>query len=101
MRIIVSAGRGGKLYVNRRTDNAFALKRWLDPHRKGYVPLYCGGHADWPQLREEMAELRNPAMEMEQGQVKQVLEEKDALAARLKRSPDLLVALLMTFTFFE
>jgi hypothetical protein len=32
--------------------------------------------------------------------VKQVLEEKDALAARLKRSPDLLDVLFMTFTFF-
>jgi hypothetical protein len=95
------AGRGGRLYINRRTANAFALKRRLDPHREGYVPFYCGGHAEWPQLREEIAEMRNPAMEMEQGQVKQVLEEKDALAARLKRSPDLLDALLMTFTFFE
>jgi hypothetical protein len=52
-------------------------------------------------LREEIAELRDPSMEMEQGRVKQVLEEKDALAARLKRSPDPLDALLMTFTFFE
>jgi hypothetical protein len=60
-----------------------------------------GGLAEWPQLRKEMAELRNPAMELEQGQVKQVLEEKGALAARLKRSPDLLDALLMRFTFFE
>jgi hypothetical protein len=33
--------------------------------------------------------------------VKQVLEEKDALAARLKRSPDLLDVLFMTFTFLE
>jgi hypothetical protein len=65
------------------------------------VPFYCGGLAEWPQLRKEIAELRNPAMEMEQGQVKQVLEEKDALASRLKRSPDLLDALLMTFTFLS
>jgi hypothetical protein len=95
------AGRGGKLYINRRTANAFALKRRLDPHGEGYVPFYCGGLAEWPQLREEMAELRNPSMEVEEGQVKQVLEEKDALAARLKRSPDLLDALLMTFTFLQ
>jgi hypothetical protein len=40
------AGLGGRLYINRRTANAFALKRWLDPHRKGYVPFYCGGLAD-------------------------------------------------------
>jgi hypothetical protein len=63
------------------------------------VPFYGGGQVDWPQLREEIAALRNPAVEMEQGQVQQVLEEKDAPAARLKPSPDLLDALLMTFTF--
>jgi hypothetical protein len=40
-------------------------------------------------------------MENSEGQVKQVLEEKDALAARLHRSPDLLDALLMTFTYME
>jgi hypothetical protein len=95
------AGRGGKYYVNRRTANAFAIRRRLDPHREGYVPFYCGGIAEWPALREELAELRSPTMETSEGQVKQVLEEKDALAARLHRSPDLLDALLMTFTFME
>jgi hypothetical protein len=95
------AGRGGKLYVNRRTANAFALKRRLDPHREGYVPFYCGGIAQWPELRQEIAELRNPTMEIEESQVKQVLEDKDALGARLHRSPDLLDALLMTFTYSE
>jgi hypothetical protein len=95
------SGKGGKLYVNRRTANAFALKRRLDPHRKDFVPFYCGGLPEWPQLREELAELRSPAMEVEAGQVKQVLEEKDALAARLRRSPDLLDALLMSFTYSE
>ena len=59
------AGRGGRLYINRRTASAFALKWRLDPHREGYVPFFCGGRADWPQLREETAELLNPAMEME------------------------------------
>jgi hypothetical protein len=95
------AGRGGKLYVNRRTANAFLLRRRLDPHRKGYVPFYCGGLAEWPVLRQELAELRSPTMELEEGQVKQVLEDKDALAARLQRSPDLLDALVMTFTYSE
>jgi hypothetical protein len=33
------AGRGGKRYVNRRTANAFALRRRLDPHRDGFVPF--------------------------------------------------------------
>jgi hypothetical protein len=93
------AGRGGKHYINRRTANAYALKRRLDPHRDGHVPFYCGGIAEWPRLRHELAELRSPTMEMVEGQVKQVLEEKEALAARLKRSPDLLDALLMTFNF--
>jgi hypothetical protein len=95
------AGRGGKQYVNRRTANAFALRRRLDPHRSGYVPFHCGGIPEWPALRQELAELRNPTMEIEQSQVKQVLEDKDALAARLRRSPDLLDALLMTFTYTE
>ena len=40
-------------------------------------------------------------LEMEEGQVKQVIENKDALMARLHRSPDLLDALLMTFTYSE
>jgi hypothetical protein len=95
------AGRGGKHYVNRRTANAFVIRRRLDPHREGYVPFYCGGIAEWPALRQELAELRSPTMELEEGQVKQVLEEKDALAARLQRSPDLLDAFLMTFTYTE
>jgi hypothetical protein len=95
------AGRGGKHYVNRRTANAFALKRRLDPHRDGYVPFYCGGIAQWPELRQEIAELRNPTMEVEEAQVKQALEDKEALAVRLHRSPDFLDALLMTFSFWE
>jgi hypothetical protein len=95
------AGRGGKHYLNRRTANAFMIRRRLDPHREGYVPFYCGGIAEWPALREELAELRSPTMQLEEGQVKQVLEDKDALAARLQRSPDVLDALLMTFTFHE
>jgi hypothetical protein len=40
-------------------------------------------------------------MEVEEGQVKQMLESKEAMAARLHRSPDLLDALLMTFTYNE
>jgi hypothetical protein len=96
-----TAGKGGKLYLNRRTANAFALKRRLDPNRKGYTPFCCDCIPEWPQLREELGELRAPAMEVEAGQVKQVLEEKDALAARLRRSPDLLDALLMSFTYSE
>ena len=84
-----------------RTANAFALKRRLDPHRENHVPFYCGGIPEWPGLRQELAELRNPTMEHEEGQVKQILEDKEALAARLHRSPDLLDALLMTFTFSD
>ena len=65
------AGKGGKLYVNRRTANAFALERRLDPHRENHVPFYCGGIPEWPALRQELAELRSPTMEIEEGQVKQ------------------------------
>jgi hypothetical protein len=95
------AGKGGKLYVNRRTANAFALKRRLDPHRENHVPFYCGGIAEWPSLRQEISELRAPVMEIEEGQVKQVIENKEEMQARLHRSPDLLDALLMTFTYSE
>jgi hypothetical protein len=95
------AGKGGKLHVNRRTANAFALKRRLDPHRENHVPFYCGGLTEWPALRQELAELRSPVMEHEDGQVKQRLEDKEEMAARLHRSPDLLDALLMTFTYSE
>jgi hypothetical protein len=95
------AGRGGKRYVNRRTANAFALRRRLDPHRDGFVPFSCGGIPEWPDLRQELAELHSPAMEIQESQVKQLLEPKEALSARLHRSPDLLDALLMTFSFLE
>ena len=95
------AGKGGKLYVNRRTANAFALRRRLDPGRHNHVPFYCGGFPEWPALRQELAELRSPTMEHEEGQVKQRLEDKADLAARLHRSPDLLDALLMTFTYSD
>jgi hypothetical protein len=93
------AGRGGLLYVNRRTRNAFRLKERLDPHRKGHVPFYCGGIAEWPALRQEIAAVHGPKMEFEDGHVKQCLEPKETLAARLKRSPDVLDALLMTFNY--
>jgi hypothetical protein len=95
------ASRGGRLYVNRRTANAFALKRRLDPHRQGYVPFDCSGLPQWPALREELAALHAPTMAMEEGQVKQVLEAKEKLRGRLGRSPDLLDALLMTFTYSD
>jgi hypothetical protein len=95
------AGKGGKLYINRRTANAFALKRRLDPHRDHFVPFHCGGLPHWPMLRQELAALRGPTMEVEEGQIKQVLEDKLTLSQRLKRSPDLLDALLMTFSFLE
>jgi hypothetical protein len=40
-------------------------------------------------------------MEIEEGQVKQVLESKEDMAARLQRSPDMLDAFLMSFTYSE
>jgi hypothetical protein len=90
------AGKGGTFFVNRRTANAFAVKRRLDPHAKGHVPFYCGGIAEWPALREELSELRTE-QEREGTEVKQKLELKESMAARLKRSPDVLDAFLMTF----
>jgi hypothetical protein len=52
-------------------------------------------------MRQELAELRAPTMEQEEGVVRQVLEDKQTLMDRLRRSPDLMDALLMTFTFTE
>ena len=95
------AGKGGRFFSNRRTANAFAVKKRLDPMRENYVPFYCGGNREWETLREELAELRSPTMEVEDGQVKQLLEHKEELSQRLRRSPDLLDALLMSFTFSE
>ena len=95
------ASKGGHLYVNRRTANAFAIRRRLDPHRKDHVPFYCGGLPEWPALRHELTELKLKDSEIEEGQVKQRLEDKADLAARLHRSPDLLDALLMSFTYSD
>jgi hypothetical protein len=53
------AGRGGRLSVNRRTASALALRRRLDPYRSRHVPFSCGGIAERPQLRQELAELRS------------------------------------------
>ncbi len=39
--------------------------------------------------------------EIQESQVKQLLEAKKALSARLRRSPDLLDALLMTFSLLH
>ena len=95
------AGKGGKLYVNRRTANAFALKRGSIPIARTMCPSTAAASPSGRVLRQELAELRSPTMEIEEGQVKQVLEDKEALAARLHRSPDLLDALLMTFTYSD
>ena len=93
-------GKGGKLYKNRRTAVAFGFKNRLDPRRNGHVPFYIPAELpEWPSLREELLELRAPTMELAAGEVRQVLEDRDELKARLKRSPDLLDALFMTFTF--
>jgi hypothetical protein len=65
------------------------------------VPFYFAGIPEWPHLDQELAALRDARMEVEDSRVKQPLEGKDALAARLHRSPDFLDALLMTFTYWE
>jgi hypothetical protein len=93
------AGRGGKHYINRRSANAYALKKRLDPHRDDHVPFYCGGIPEWPQLREELAAIHDAPMELQEGQVRQAVETKASLQERLHRSPDLLDALLQSFTF--
>jgi hypothetical protein len=95
-------GRGGRGYVNRRSANAFAIKRRLDPHRQGFVPFYVGGVPRWAELRHELSEVRESNnMELEEGYVKQAIEDKSELTSRLKRSSDFLDAFLMTFTFLD
>jgi hypothetical protein len=93
------AGRGGRYYVNRRSANAFALKNRLDPRREDYVQFYCGGIPEWPSLRQELIALHDAPMELQEGKVKQAIESKEVLSARLKRSPDLADALIQSFTF--
>jgi hypothetical protein len=93
-------GKGGKLYKNRRTANAHAFKNRIDARRAGFIPFYVDpGLPEWASMRQEIGELRAPTMEMAAGAVQQVLEDRESLKARLKRSPDLLDALFMTFTF--
>jgi phage terminase large subunit len=95
------AGKGGPLYTNRRTANAFSFKARLDAKRDGFTPFYVDPAAapEWPALRRELMELRTPLMEYDEGVVKQRLEDRADLKARLKCSPDLSDALLMTYTF--
>jgi hypothetical protein len=90
-------GRGGKFYFNRRTACGFGVRDRLDPHRKGHVPFYTGGVPGWAQLQEQLSELRSPTMEFDEGTVKQALETKEEMSARIRRSPDELDAFLMTF----
>jgi hypothetical protein len=94
-------GSGGRLYVNRRTANAYAVKRRLDPNRKGHVPFYCGNIPQWPLLRQELLELKDGEMETVEGAVRQALETKESLMSRLKRSPDFLDAFSSTFTYVD
>jgi hypothetical protein len=94
-------GSGGRLYVNRRTANAYAVKRRLDPNRKGHVPFYCGNIPQWPMLRQELLELKDGEMETVEGAVRQALETKESLMSRLKRSPDFLDAFSSTFTYYD
>jgi hypothetical protein len=87
------AGRGGKRHVNCHTPTP------PTPHAPR--PTFCSGIPEWPNLRQKLAALQSPAMEIQEAQVKQLVEPKEALAARLHRSPDLLDALLTTFSYLE
>lgn len=93
------AGKGGYKYVNRRSANAYALKRRLDPLRDGYVPFYCGGIPLWPQIRAELLAVRDAPMEYQEGHVKQRVEEKESLHSRIHHSPNLFDALIQSFTY--
>lgn len=94
------AGKGGPYYTNRRTANAFAFKARLDSKREGFIPFFVDPALipEWSALRRELIELRTPVMEYDEGVVKQKLEDRADLKARLHCSPDLSDALLMTYT---
>jgi hypothetical protein len=93
------AGAGGRFYVNRRSANAYALKKRLDPNGNDYVPFYCAGIPAWSELREELAAIHDAPMELQEGQVRQAVETKQSLQERLHRSPDLLDALIQSFSY--
>jgi hypothetical protein len=110
-------GKGGPHFENRRSRCAWRLRQRLDPSRPlvlptlpenaGFHPLFPPAPpgvqtqppfalpADrpwWPQLRQELGELKYTTRAR-----KACLEKKEDLAARLKRSPDLCDALIMSF----
>lgn len=112
-------GKGGPKAENKRSKMAWRLRHRLDPTgpvelpdddtpTRGYHPLWVRPDvpdfapqpaftlpADrpwWPRLKEELAELKFTTKAK-----KLCLEPKEELAARLKRSPDLCDALLMSF----
>jgi hypothetical protein len=60
-------GKGGKFYFNRRTANAFACRKRIDPHGDHHVPFYVGGVAQWPALRQELSELMQPGTDIDEG----------------------------------
>lgn len=115
------SGRGGPRAKNRRSLNAWRLRQRLDPERPEHVEVVqpppdwvptpwqptwpqppkkiqppFGLPADcpwWPSLAEELKALR-----YEMDGVKVKLENKDEMAKRLGRSPDLVDSVLMAFS---
>jgi hypothetical protein len=83
------------------TDDPRPIRCRLDLQRDGFVPIYCGGIPEGPNLRQELAELHSPATEIQEAEVKQLLKPKEVCAALLHRLSDLLDALLMTFSYLE
>lgn len=93
-------GKGGTFYANRRSANAYAFKRRIDPYRGDCVPFWCGAMPEWPMLRQELEAMYYGEMSIDDdGNVRQALELKSSLAARIHRSPDLLDALLQSFNW--
>lgn len=93
--------KGGKLYVNMRTACAARFKRRLNDKRPGYVPFRIDpAMPRWAALRQELLALRAD-LAYEEGIVKERLELKDALKARLRRSPDCMDALNMSYAYCD
>jgi hypothetical protein len=107
----LGARSGGDRYANLRAAAGWALRRRLDPDRSRrgpdpvradgrpvpyapQVPFALPGHL----LRRYRAELQGLRYELDSGG-RILLEPKDKFVARLKRSPNFLDALMMTFAY--
>ena len=89
---------GGARFSNFRTACGFAMKARLDPAMPDCSPLAIEPTPHWQRLREEMLALRTKLEISDHDRPKEALVTKAELCKVLKRSPDLLDALLMSYS---